>query len=85
MDQLIVFQAAVKIAVGDFPWQVDGTQHQQPRLVPRIIGAMTEKQPFLMETTDSPTDMVAQGAQAGSDHGKLLDIRPAILTAKRRF
>jgi hypothetical protein len=25
-----------------------------------------------METADGPTDMVAQGAQAGSDHGGML-------------
>jgi hypothetical protein len=30
---------------------------------------MAKKQVFPMETADSPTDMVAQGAQAGSDHG----------------
>jgi hypothetical protein len=26
-----------------------------------------------METADGPTDMIAQGAQAGSDHGRLLE------------
>ncbi|MND86151.1 hypothetical protein D3C80_781040 [compost metagenome] len=85
VNQLLVFEAAVQITVGNFPRQVDGTQHQQPRFVPGVIGAMPEKQLFLMETADSPTDMVAQGAQAGSDHGRLLGIRPAILPANCRI
>jgi hypothetical protein len=34
---------------------------------------MAEKQVFPVETADSPTDMIAQGAQAGSDHGRLLE------------
>jgi hypothetical protein len=30
---------------------------------------MAEKQIFPMKMADGPTDVVAQGAQAGSDHG----------------
>ena len=67
--QLIVFQAAVEVAVGDFPRQVQGPQDQLTRLVPGIVGAMAEKQIRAMEAADSPTNMVAQRAQAGSDHG----------------
>ncbi|MCY1430964.1 hypothetical protein D9M71_469240 [compost metagenome] len=85
MNQLLVFKTAVQIAVGNFPRQVDSAQHQEPRFVPGVVGTMPEKQLFLMETADSPTDMVAQGAQAGSDHGRLLGIRPAILPVNCRF
>jgi hypothetical protein len=48
---------------------VQGAEHQLPGFVPGIVGAVAKKQVFPMETADSPTDMVAQGAQAGSDHG----------------
>ncbi|MOA16037.1 hypothetical protein D3C78_1362280 [compost metagenome] len=84
MDQLFVFKAAVQVAVGNFPWQVQCAQHQLPGFIPRIVGAMAEKQILPMETADGPTDMVAQGTETGSDHGgKLQKNRRASLPAKR--
>jgi hypothetical protein len=64
---------------------VQRTQHQLPGFVPGIVGAMAEKQILPMEAADGPTDMVTQGAKAGSDHdGKLQKNRRAILPVKRR-
>ncbi|RMO56848.1 hypothetical protein ALQ29_05593 [Pseudomonas marginalis pv. marginalis] len=74
VGNLFFFQVAIQIAVGNFPRQVQGAEHQLPGFVPGIVGTMPEKQLFPMETADSPSDVVAQGAQAGSDHGgKLLE------------
>lgn len=84
MDQFFVFKTAVQVAVGDFPRQMQRAQHQLPGFVPRIIGAMAEKQILSMETADGPTDMVAQGTETGSDHGgKLQKNRRASLPVKR--
>jgi len=69
MGDFLFFQVAVQVTVGNFPRQAQGAEHQLPGFIPGVVGAMAEKQVFPMETADSPTDMVAQGAQAGSDHG----------------
>ncbi|MCY1242305.1 hypothetical protein D9M72_552570 [compost metagenome] len=85
MNHFVFFQIAVEVAVGDFPRQVQRAQHQLTGFVPGIVGAMAEKQILPMEAADGPTDMVTQGAKAGSDHdGKLQKNRRAILPAKRR-
>ena len=82
VGDFLFFEVAVQVAVGHFPRQVQGAEYQLAGFVPGIVGAMPEKQLFPMETADSPTDMVAQGAQAGSDHGAdSWKKRLAILTA----
>jgi hypothetical protein len=53
--------SAIEVAVGNFPRQVQGTEHQLPGFVPGVVGAMAEKQILPMEAADGPTDMVAQG------------------------
>jgi hypothetical protein len=65
----LFFQVAIEVTVGNFPWQVQSAEHQLPGFVPGIVGTVTKKQVFPMETADGPTDVVAQGAQAGCDHG----------------
>jgi len=70
---LIVLEAAVEVAVGHFPGQVQRTQHQLARLVPGVVGAVPEEQLFGLETADGPANVVAQGAQTGrrSGHGSI--------------
>ncbi|MOA27673.1 hypothetical protein D3C78_1485610 [compost metagenome] len=85
MDDFVFFQIAVQVTVGDFPRQVQRTQHQLTGFVPGVVGPMAEKQILPMEAADGPTDMVTQGAKAGSDHdGKLQKNRRAILPVKCR-
>ncbi|MCY1428766.1 hypothetical protein D9M71_446630 [compost metagenome] len=69
MLALVVLQTAVQVGIGDFPGQVQGAQHQLARLVPGVVGAMTEEQALRMETAHGPADMVTQGQQTGFGHG----------------
>src|SRR5690606_25513816 len=65
MFALIVLQAAIEVAIGDFPRQVQCTQHQLPRLVPGVVGTMAVKQLPGMKLADSPANIIAQRTQSG--------------------
>src|SRR5690606_19791085 len=69
MFALIVFQAAIEVAIGDFPRQVQCTQHQLPRLVPGVVGTMAVKQLPGMKLADSPANIIAQRTQSGRRSG----------------
>jgi hypothetical protein len=45
---------------------------------------VTVEQIFPVKTADGPTDMIAQGAQAGSDHGRLLEKTTGDSSSHRR-
>src|SRR5690606_23434639 len=67
---LVVLQAAVQVAVGDFPGQVQGTEDHLAGLVPGVVGPVTEEQALGMDAADGPADVVAQAAQTGSGGGQ---------------
>ncbi|MCY1224929.1 hypothetical protein D9M72_371070 [compost metagenome] len=74
---LILFQAAVQVAVGNLVGQMQRAEHQLAGFVPGVIGAVPEEQVFGMETADCPANVVTQGAQAGFGHGSYLRKRAA--------